>query len=475
MNNQESTKDTIVNQLHTDYPAVGKSIIQNELRKHKGDYDSAKKSIESINQSIIDADNILDEDPKFYKLDIDDSDDSDDSSGEEEKSDESMESPDEVEEVINPEEEKEEAEELSQIWTEVKHNNYIESYNEDKKNLDASKPLSASETDNLVAELSQKFTILPPECIKEAIKYFYPDEKKIDQVLTDFTAHWYAYYFQDKKVPKKDRHRNDKHRKPKNHDRDIEMNSELVSEIESLETQLKSAQSSTPPMDKAEQKSLKQRLRGLKKLLRVERKQSKLEGKAKKKQEKLEKKHLKMEEKLKRKQERKEKRDQEKLKKGEKSYEDDVFFREIREDLMAIKDEHKQTKKLYKKSLRKGTEEEKTELEQKLKKLEEKYLEEQENVIWKNYARYNKPEERKVRLDLHGLKKSEALRLVDIMIKERAEHIHEYSEEEKNLSIVTGRGGHSGRPVLKMAVKDYLLDRKIPYTELHNGAGYMIC
>jgi hypothetical protein len=462
MSKQESTKDTIVYQLHSDYPAVGKSIIQNELRKHKGDYDSAKKSIESINQSIIDADNILDEDPKFYKLNIDDSDDSEESSGEEEKSDVSMESPDEVEEKPSSEDEKE----ISQIWNEVKHINYME----DIKTLEASKKLTSSETDDLVAEFSEKFKILSPVCIKEAIKYFYPNLDKIDQVLTDFQAHWYAYYFQDYKVPKKERKN-----KAKKHEEDIEINPELVSEIECIESQIQSAKFSDPPIENTEFKSLKQRLKGLKKLLRVERKQSKLKEKARKKDEKLEKKRLKMEEKLKRKQERKEKRDQEKTKKGEKSYEDDVFFREIRQNLIVIKDELKQTKKMHKKALRKGTEEEKAELACKLKLLEERYLEEQENVIWKNYDRYNKPEERKVRLDLHGLRKGEAVRLVDIILKERAENIHQYSEDEKQLSIVTGKGGHSGRPILKMAVKDYLLDRKIPYTELHNGAGYMIC
>lgn len=65
---QHTSMTEHTNQLHSEFPEVGKSIIENELRKTKGDFPQARETVESISKSIIQTDQILNEDDKLYQL-----------------------------------------------------------------------------------------------------------------------------------------------------------------------------------------------------------------------------------------------------------------------------------------------------------------------------------------------------------------------------------------------------------------------
>jgi len=420
------------NQLHSEFPEVGKSIIENELRKTKGDFPQARETVESISKSIIQTDQILNEDDKLYQL-------QDCSSSEWSDSDEDF-------------------------------SNSSESKDSDDKELDSAKSenmISDSEIDKYSIEISKKYSAIPIECIRESIRYFYPNEDKIEQVLSEFQKHLYS----KDKIGKSKRG----HKKATKNDIDVKLNPELAQEVEDLYNMIEDGKRT---MEKTDLKALRYRLKGLKKIQRIERKDSKRKIKDEKSKARDEKKKKKIEEKITkkaqkqvRKAEKMEKREANQLKKGEKGYEDDVFFREIRIELNSIKDQLKTAKKNYKKAVKKNVEEDIIQYQKEMAELEQVYLQEMDKVIKLNYQRYNKEEERKTRLDLHGLRKVEAIRQVEKMLAERATDMH---DSDEMLDIITGRGNHSGRAVLKMAVKDYLLDHNIPYTELHNGAGYQI-
>ena len=100
-----------------------------------------------------------------------------------------------------------------------------------------------------------------------------------------------------------------------------------------------------------------------------------------------------------------------------------------------------------------------------------------DKVITLTYERYNKPEQAANRLDLHGLRRKEALRLLERILNIRIKQINENygtieSRDPFEFNIVTGRGNHGGRSVLKPAVKNYLIDQGIKFVEFSNQAGF---
>jgi len=192
---------------------------------------------------------------------------------------------------------------------------------------------------------------------------------------------------------------------------------------------------------------------------------------------KSEAKKLKQEERAKNKLAKRLEREEETKKNCTKDYEDDKFFREIREEPTIIKQFLKESRKALKKAQR-GNDEDEIEFYKKKVEEYEKSLEaETDKAIMLTYQRYNKEEEATSRLDLHGLRKAEAMRLLDKIMTLRIKQIEcQYGSKEgreaMEMNIVTGRGSHTGRAVLKMATKDWLLDKGIQYKEFSNGAGY---
>ncbi|CAL4251453.1 unnamed protein product [Meganyctiphanes norvegica] len=65
-------------------------------------------------------------------------------------------------------------------------------------------------------------------------------------------------------------------------------------------------------------------------------------------------------------------------------------------------------------------------------------------------------------LDLHGMTVAEATKVTNLVLK---------NNRGKVLLLVTGRGNHSegGRAIVKPAIQEFLLARKINATELNNG------
>jgi len=165
---------------------------------------------------------------------------------------------------------------------------------------------------------------------------------------------------------------------------------------------------------------------------------------------------------------------------SEKDYEDDVFFREVRKEPSIVKQYVKDAKKSLKKAKKDKNEEEVEFYTKKIEEYEKSLTEKEDEAIMLTYQRYNKPEEAATRLDLHGLKKKEALRLLEKILIIRSQQINEKhgeigARDPIEFNIVTGRGNHSDRKaVLKPAVKDFLIDNKFKYAEFSNGAGFTV-
>ncbi|CAI2368303.1 unnamed protein product [Moneuplotes crassus] len=74
-------------------------------------------------------------------------------------------------------------------------------------------------------------------------------------------------------------------------------------------------------------------------------------------------------------------------------------------------------------------------------------------------------------IDLHGLKKNEALKVLTIVISNLCNSKQKNSQIE--YTVITGRGNHSkDGPVLKPAVEQFLKDCRIPYREISSKGGY---
>lgn len=470
----------VIDQIHKQFPAVGKSIIQNELRKERGDLTAAMKSIRNISEAITDADRVLGEEEKEYAYQSDESMDSEDSkdSDDEQNSDELAPIGNDKliendEDYFSPDEK--EAEEIDEICN-AKVDNYVEEGKTPSGFVDEqSEEFYRYITDDLITQ----FPGVPKECVKECVSYFYPNMGKIEHVLSEFQKHWVEYNrdYEGYKKHKKDR-KQKHHRKE---EIDIQIDPELAQETEQLEAQIREGKGL---LEKQQLKELKHQLKGLKKKQRQQRKELKRQQKAERKAIKAEAKQLKRIERAKAKEERKahkavkeESKECERKARGEKDYEDDKFFKEIREEPTIIKQYLKEARKDLRKAEKKGTAEEVEFYTQKVAEYEKSLEEETDKVIDLTYQRYNKPNQTDTRLDLHGLKKNEALRLLERILSMKIQQITEkYGEKDHRepfeFNIVTGRGNHSRRAVLKPAVKDYLLANNIAYVEFSNGAGY---
>lgn len=449
----------IINHLHSEFPAVGKSIIQNEIRKNNGDLTLAMKSIRRINEAITQADQILGEEEKQY-IHQDDSDEdmeSSNSSDSDNKNDEGYHSQDEKE-----------AEETDAIC-QAKVNNYIEENKTATGFVDEqSEEFFKCITDDLVTQ----FPGVPTECVKECVKYFYPNMGKIEHVLQEFQKHWVEYNnnYDEYKGKRKDRKKRSKK------DRiEVEIDPQLAQDTEEIQKLIDEGYGN---LTKVELKALKHQLKGLKKRQRTQRKELKRAQKDERRALKDEAKRLKKLQKDQNKAERSEKKLAASKARGDKDYQDDVFFKEIREEPTIIKQYLKEAKKSLRKAERKGDENEIQYYKTKIEEYEKSLEEETDKVIELTYARYNRPDEHDTRLDLHGLKKAEALRLLEKILLLRIKQINEkYGNKDQRepfeFNIVTGSGNHSRRPVLKPAVRDFLLENSIPYKEFSNGAGYV--
>ena len=349
-------------------------------------------------------------------------------------------------------------------------------FKDDKATFEAedSKSLYA----NLAEDLSQKFTLVPYPCIMQTIEYFYPNMGKVEFILSEFEKHWINYNkdFEGYKKKKKDRKNKErKNKKDKKKHDDITVNPEIMKEINQIEEQLNSTELG---LTKDQKKDLKGQLKGLKKQIRIERKEAKKKLKDERKILKEQAKKAKKAERQARKEERDQKRLEETKARSTKDYEDDVFFREVRKEPSIIKQYLKDAKKNLKKATKEDNQEQIEFYQNQIAEYENSLKTKEDEAIMLTYERYNKPEEAATRLDLHGLRKKEAIRLLTKILFIRLEQINKkYGDKEGRepfeFNIVTGRGGHSnGRSVLKPAAKDFLIDQNIEFREFSNGAGY---
>lgn len=337
-----------------------------------------------------------------------------------------------------------------------------------------------SDNQKLMAEISddlaKMFTLVPSNCVKETVNCFYPNMGKIEYVLNEFEKHWVNYNkdFDGYKKGKKDRQK--KESKPKKERRfkndDIPVNVDLLLAFDDLKAVLDS------DISKDERRDIKAQLKEVKAQIKAAQKEYKRQQKDERKALRSEAKELKRAERAARKEENDEKRLEETKARSQKDYEDDVFFREVRKEPSILKQHLKEAKKSLKKATKEANESDIERLIQQIADLEKSMKEKEDEAIMQTYERYNRPEEYNTRLDLHGLRKKEAERLVEKIIKIRRAQISEKhgdisTRDAIEFNIVTGRGGHNqGRSVLKPAVKAFLIDNGIEYREFHNGAGY---
>lgn len=449
----QTQNQQVIDLLHREFPNVGKNIIQNEVRKNGEDLECARNTVQNISESLAQADEILGEEQKQY-IDSD------------------------SEDTYHSEDEKE-AEETDEICK-PKLNNYMDAHMEDEeKSQRNSDELLCS----VIDDLSQEFKGVPKVCIEECVNTFYPNMGKISLVLGEFEKQW-VLYCQDFENYKKGR--KDRKEKVKNHANEVdhEINPELAKETEELAQEIETVKDT---MDKNTLKNMRKQLKSKKKQLRNERKEFKKRQKAERKliksqakELKKAQKELKKEERKKLKEERQVKRDEETKARSMKDYEDDVFFREVRQEPSILKQYLKEAKKNLRKATKSGNQEEIDALTAKIAEYEEQFENETDKAIMLTYQRYNKPEEAASRLDLHGLRKKEAMKLLEKIVAIRIKQVEEGQGPKDNrdpieFNIVTGRGNHcGGRSVLKPAVKDWLLDNDFQYEEFKNGAGYKI-
>ncbi|CAI2378502.1 unnamed protein product [Moneuplotes crassus] len=333
----QSQNQELIDLIHSEFPAVNKLTIQNEVRKNKGDLKDARKTVQSISDSIAEADAILGEEQKEYQ----------DSSSSDEGESESYESQDENDE-----------EEISKICT-PKVDNYLE---ESKEKVEQqSEEIYA----DLANDLIEKFPGVPTTCVEECFKFFYPNLGKIELVLGEFQKQW-VMYSQDfdgykrgkgkrRERAKKEGKRKDrsetKRGKKSTKDIDHDVNPELAAEIDKIQELLDNDMND---LSKDEIKTLKGNLRVMKKEIRGLRKEHKKKLKDERKAIKSEAKKLKKEEREKIKHEKRLKREEETKKRSMKNYKDDVFFREVREEPTIIKQYLKETKKDLKRARKEG-------------------------------------------------------------------------------------------------------------------------
>lgn len=487
----------IVDFLHKEYPAVGKSIIENELRKAGGDIEKVTFSVQNLSNTILATDQILGEEQKDYDYQSDSDEEMvDEETGHKQQTHLTEDKPEilflnskakgsESEDSSEYESQDEkEAEEIDEICkTQV--NNYME---EQKTPTGFEDEQSEEFFKFLAKDLTEQFPGVPPQCIQECVKYFYPNMGKIEHVLGEFQKHWvnYSQDYEGYKKGRKDRRKHDKKerhgRKEKKSELDAQLNPKLAEMVTILQQQIDEGKGKLP---EEEYREIKNKLKGLKKLQRQERKEFKKTQKDEKRAMRGEAKKIRGFEREKfkaeraaKKVERGEAREAKKVARSEKDYEDDKFFKEIREEPDIIKQYLKEAKKNLRKAEKSGNEEEIAFYNSKIEEYMKSFEAGQDKVIMLTYERYNKPEEASRRLDLHGLKKKEALRLLEKILAIRIQQINEKfgdkeSREPFEFNIVTGRGNHSGRAVLKPAVKNYLLEHGYKYAEFSNGAGYV--
>ena len=110
---------------------------------------------------------------------------------------------------------------------------------------------------------------------------------------------------------------------------------------------------------------------------------------------------------------------------------------------------------------------------------EQKKSEEQLKAIVRTVAEQNRGKDPDQVIDLHGLKGREALTVIqhqlDIIENKLIEgEIEPNTEGGHVYCIVTGKGIHGKRSVLKTMAERYLLKEGFTYTELKNKAGFKV-
>ena len=300
---------------------------------------------------------------------------------------------------------------------------------------------------------------------------------KIEFVLAEFQKQLYLYTYDKDNHRKGRKERAKKYKEKKRSKKEIILPEEIqkiVNEVADIKDKIKEGKGT---LSKPEIKELRSKIKELKSIKKTEQKKFKHEMKEERRRFKLEAKNLRDINNQEHKEEKQKVRDEERKQRGEKDYEDDVFFREIRREPQIIKQVIKQTKKDLRKAQKSDNQEAIEFCKNKLLEYENSLDTEIDKVISLTYERYNKSGQTDNRLDLHGLKKAEALRLLDKIIAVKIQQINEKfgekdSREPFEYNIVTGRGNHTGRSVLKPAVKAYLIDNGIKYIEFSNQAGY---
>jgi DNA-nicking Smr family endonuclease len=95
----------------------------------------------------------------------------------------------------------------------------------------------------------------------------------------------------------------------------------------------------------------------------------------------------------------------------------------------------------------------------------------EENAIFETLILKNKHDMSK-KLDLHGLKRREALKVLKMLIEELQS---KRKQMPKIYTIITGRGNHSkDGPVLRPAVENFLREFGVKYEEINAQGGFKL-
>ena len=96
-----------------------------------------------------------------------------------------------------------------------------------------------------------------------------------------------------------------------------------------------------------------------------------------------------------------------------------------------------------------------------------------DNAIIETLTNKNKNDISK-QIDLHGLRRKEALTVLKTILKELATDESRMTEN-KEYVVITGKGKHSKNgPVLRPAIENYLKEMQIPYKELNHHGGFVL-
>ena len=240
----QSKDQELLTLIQGEFPAVSKNIIQNEIRKNNGKLEDTRRTIQSISDSIVEADEILGEEQKEYQSS---------SSSEDNNEYESQEEDEviEIDKICKP-----------------KVNEYM------KETKEVKEEQSQEIFRDLTKDFIEKFPGVPSSCIDECLRFFYPNLGKIEVVLSEFQKQWVMYTrdydsYSKGKSKRREKVKKEKKNKKDKFDLDFEINPELAMKIQKMTELLDNDMNDLATHEK---KDMKSTLKILKKQIRNERK-----------------------------------------------------------------------------------------------------------------------------------------------------------------------------------------------------------